>query len=94
MKEVSRKWLVSLFSLLGLIAAAVLINTKSHWKVWVSDVWWKVWAVITVWAGAAGSAASEGLTVLGSHSLGIGALCTIIGVVVNVFYTIKNGGQK
>jgi len=74
----------------ALIVAAIMIDWKSSSvKAVTSELLWKMSAIFTLFASWVGDGAHAGMAYLSNNSMGIGALCTILGLIANIYYMHK-----
>jgi len=74
----------------SLVIAAIMIDWKSSSvKAVTSELLWKMSAIFTLFASWVGDGAHAGMAYLSNNSMGIGALCTILGLIANIYYMHK-----
>jgi len=74
----------------ALIVAAIMIDWKSSSvKAVTTELLWKMSAIFTLITSWLGDSAHIGMTYLNERAGAVGAICTIIGLVFNVYYMHK-----
>jgi len=74
----------------ALIVAAIMIDWKSSSvKAVATELLWKMSAIFTFVASLLGDTAHAGMRYLNENALGVGAICTILGLIANIYYMHK-----
>lgn len=91
--KLTKRWWASLCLLGAMVLAAVLINAKASFKEICAEITWKLSTVMTFLLGYLGTGAEEGMRYLNNNSLGISALCGIIGLAFSVYFQWKSSNK-
>lgn len=92
--KLTKKWLAACLAAGSILLAAIAINARASAREIVAEITWKLSAVTTFFLGSITQGAQDGMRYLNENSMGVSALCAIIGLAFSIYFQWKSSKKK
>lgn len=89
----TKRWLAALLAAGTILLAAIAINARASVKEIFFECMWKISTVMAFFLGSISTGAEEGMRYLNNNSMGVSALCAIIGLAFSIYFQWKSSNK-